>query len=307
MASNAGEKKRDLLPGADFIKELYGIWVAERPAQLAAALAYFGLFSFAPVIYIAFSIAGIFLDQAELMNRFMIRLESMLGPGLAQAVQDLLNNLVTKTPSGSLLISLISFGSLLLAASGVFFQIQFALNTVWKVPNPARGALQRTLLQRLFSFLMVIALGLLLVVAAVIGFLMNWLTSVFRLADYLPPLTAVGFIGFAALTFAVMYKLLPAIKIAWRDVWLGAVVAASLVTLGGWLISFFIKNTSISSALEAAGSFVVLLTGFYYFAQIFLLGAILTRLYAQRYGSMRPQPAPPEPEKLLENSTGSPT
>jgi membrane protein len=90
-----------------------------------------------------------------------------------------------------------------------------------------------------------------------------------------------------------MYKLLPSAPIAWGDVWLGAVIAASLVTLGGGLIIFFLKHTSLASALQAAGSIVVLLTGFYYFSQIFLLGAIFSRVYAHHYGSMRPSPAPP--------------
>jgi membrane protein len=296
MDTKAAEKGPNRPSGVGFFKDIYNIWISERPTQLAAALAYFGLFSFAPVIYIAFSIAGIFLDKAEMMTRFMTRLESTLGPGVAQAVQEMLNGIAGTASSGSILISLISFFSLLLAASGVFFQLQFALNTVWKVPNPAKGGMVRTMRQRLFSFLMVIALGLLLVAAAAFSLLANWLSSVFVLLfGFLPSLTTVGFIALATLTFAVVYKFLPSVRIAWRDVWLGAVTAAALVTVGGWLVLFFLKNTSLASALEAAGSFVVLLTGFYYFAQIFLLGAILTRVYAQRYGSMRQIPVDQAP------------
>jgi membrane protein len=286
MGSTAGGKLNHSDFGA-FFRELSEIWVSERPAQLAAALAYFGLFSFAPVIYIAFSVAGFFVDQAALMDRFMARLEAALGPGVAQAVQEMLANLSRTAPGGSLLISLISLFFLLLAASGVFFQLQFALNSIWKVPPPAKGAMRRTLRLRLFSFLIVIGIGLLLVVAAALGLLTHWLSSLEILARIAPSLTAVGFTALATLSFAVMYKLLPAVRIAWRDVWVGAAAAASLVTLGGGLVVFFMQNTSLSSALEAAGSFVVLLTAFYYFAQIFLLGAVLTRVYARRYGSLR--------------------
>lgn len=271
-----------------FLKEIAGIWVAERPTQLAAALAYFGLFSFAPVIYLAFSIAGIFLDQAALMERFMTNLEAVLGPGLTAAVQEMLDSVAQSTPDGSLLISLVSFFALLLAASGVFYQLQFALNSVWKITMSTQTAVQTTMRQRLFSFLMVIAVGLLLVAGAVASVFLNWLSAISFLDRFEASFTVLGFFLLATLAFGVMYKLLPNVKIAWRDIWGGAVIAAGLVTLGGWLIILFLQNTSMASALEAAGSFIILLTGFYYFAQIFLLGAIITRIYTQRYGSMRP-------------------
>ncbi|RPI35115.1 MAG: YihY/virulence factor BrkB family protein [Chloroflexota bacterium] len=292
MSSNNDEREADLPSGGDFFKEIYEIWISERPTQLAAALAYFGLFSFAPVIYISFRIAGIFMDQAELLDHFFTRLEAALGPGVAQAIQGMLDEVAGTDSGGRLLISLVSFFFLLLAASGVFFQLQFALNSVWKVPNPAKGAIARTLRQRLFSFLMVIGVGLLLVVAAAFSFIANWLNTLFLMVlGFQPSLTVIAFITLATLAFGVMYKLLPDVSIAWRDVWVGAGTAASLMTLAGGLVIFFVKNTSFASALEAAGSFVILLTGFYYFAQIFLFGAILTRVTSQRRGSMRQLPA----------------
>jgi len=287
MNRKAGGKRLDVHPIVDFFKEIYLIWIAERPTQLAAALAFFGLFSFAPVFYFALRIAGIFLDQTVLYERIMDRLEVTLGESTTQAVQSMLDSLSVTTTSENSLISLISFVSLLLAASGVFLQLQFSLNTVWKVPYSPQGALLRTVRKHLFSFLMVIAMGLLLVAAAVFSFFANWLSSFFILFGIQPSLTAVGLIGLATLSFGVMYKLLPDIKISWQDVWGGAAVAASLVTLGGLIIAFFLSHTNLASALEAAGSFVILLTGFYYFAQIFLLGAIYTRVYAHRYGSLR--------------------
>ena len=285
------EKDRQRSYLVDFFKEIYEIWISERPNQLAAALAYFGLFSFAPVIYIALTIAGIFLDQAAVLERFLNRLETAFGPGVSEAVQQLLNSINVADPGGSLIVSLISFLFVLLAASSVFFQLQFALNTIWKVPFSREGALLRTLRERLFSFLVVIGLGILLVVAAVVSLVLNWIGSISILSRSLPSFTLVGFGALATLTFGVMYKLLPGIKIAWRDVWPGAAAAALLMAVGGWLVVFFLGKFDVSSALEATGSFIVLLTGFYYFCQIFLLGAILTRVYAQRYGSMRQQPA----------------
>jgi membrane protein len=271
-----------------FIKEIYRIWVSERPTQLAAALAYFGLFSFAPVIYIAFIVAGIFIDRSALLERIMASVEATVGPGITEIIQGLLDSVTSKASGGTWLISLISFVVLLLAASGVFFQLQFVLNTVWKVPIPTERLMLRTLRKQLFSFIMVIALGLLLVATALLSVFANWLSTLFTLLGFQPSLTILGFFLIAALSFAVMYKILPDVKIAWRDVWGGALAAAGLVTIGGWLVAFLINKTSFASALEATGSFVILLTGFYYFAQIFLLGAIISRVYAQRYGSMVP-------------------
>jgi membrane protein len=273
-----------------FIKEIYRIWVSERPTQLAAALAYFGLFSFAPVIYIAFVVAGIFIDRSALLERIMASVEATVGPGITLVIQGLLDSVTSKATGGTWLISLISFVVLLLAASGIFFQLQFVLNTVWKVPIPTERLMLRTLRKQLFSFIMVIALGLLLVATAVLSVFVNWLSTLFTLMGFQPSLAIVGFFAIATLSFAVMYKILPDVKIAWRDVWGGAITAAGLVTIGGWLVAFLIRKTSFASALEATGSFVILLTGFYYFAQIFLLGAIISRVYAQRYGSMQPLP-----------------
>ncbi len=271
----------------EYFKEIYRIWVAERPTQLAAALAYFGLFSFAPVIYIAFFVAGFFIDRSILLERMMANLQATLGPGITQVVQGMLNNLAARSTSGSWLISIISFIALLLAASGVFYQLQFVLNTIWRVPIPKEQLVLRAIRKQGFSFLIVLALGLLLVAAALLSFVANWLSSLFTLIGIKPPLTTLIFFVMAAFSFAVMYKTLPEVKISWRDVWGGALIAAALVTAGGWLVIFFITHTTLASALEVTGSFVVLLTGFYYFAQIFLLGAIITRIYAHRYGSMR--------------------
>jgi membrane protein len=281
----------------DFVKELYRIWLSERPTQLAAALAYFGLFSFAPVIYIAFTVAGLFIDKSALLDRIMTSFEAALGPEITLVIQEMLNNVASKASGGSWFITLISSIFLLLAASGVFFQLQFVLNKIWKIPTPTERMMWRTIRKQLFSFVMVIALGLLLVAAALLSFFASWLSSFFKLFGFQPSLTVVVFFILAALSFTIMYKILPEVKIAWRDVWAGAIVAAALVAVGGWLVILILKNTMFASALEAAGSFVVLLTGFYYFAQIFLLGAIISRIYAHHYGSMRQLPADQYPQK----------
>ncbi|NJD58217.1 MAG: hypothetical protein C3F13_07095 [Anaerolineales bacterium] len=279
----------------EFVKEIYRIWVSERPAQLAAALAYFGLFSFAPVIYLAFTVAGIFIDGSTLLDRVMTSIQATLGTAITQVIQDLLNNLTTRSSGGSWFISLVSFIALLVAASGVFYQLQFVLNTIWRVPIPKEQLMLRTIRKQGFSFLMVLTLGLLLVATAVLSFLANWLSTFFTRFGFRPSLTVLIFFIMAAFSFALMYKILPEVKISWRDVLWGAISAAALVTIGGWLVIFFITHTTFASALEVTGAFIVLLTGFYYFAQIFLLGAIITRVFAHRYGSMRPAPVEAKP------------
>ncbi len=279
-------KKRGLPVVIDFLKEIYHIWISERPMQLAAALAYFGLFSFAPVIYIAFTVAAFVFRRVDILEAFITRLGSALGPELVNAILDMLDAFGYKTPEGTLLMSLISIGFLLYAASGVFYQLQYVLNSIWKVTNPSKGTFMLTVRKQLFSFLMVITVGLLLVAAATFSFISNWFSSTFLAGNLLPSLTLIGFWGLALISFAVMYKFLPDVKIGWRDVWGGAAAAAFLVAVGGWLLLFFLRNFNFNSALEAAGSFVILLSGFYYFAQIFLFGAIFTRVYAHRYGSL---------------------
>jgi membrane protein len=155
------------------------------------------------------------------------------------------------------------------------------------VPPPEKGATLAFIRQRLFSFVMVIGVGLLLVVLAASSIIFSWISSFFQLDASGQIFSLIAFLGVATLSFALIFKVLPDIKIAWRDVWIGAAVTALLVTVGGLLITFYLKSSSIGSALEVAGSFAVVLLGIYYVATIFLLGAIFTRVYAHMFGSWR--------------------
>ena len=295
MGKNTGEKERDRPPVVDFFKEIYAIWIAERPTQLAAALAYFGLFSFAPVIYIAFSIAGIFLDQAALMENFMTRLEAALGPGVTQVDPGYAGKSYPEKHWGDIpgfpgQFFLPAAGSL-----GRFFSNPVRSEYGMESPHARPGSHAADGAPALVFVLD----GDCHWTAAGSGSRSQCFGELVKLHLYsvwFPTfLHRAWLFCFSDVSFGLLYKLLPDVKVAWRDVWVGAVAAASLVTLGGWLILFFMSRTSLSSALEAAGTFVILLTGFYYFAQIFLLGAIITRLYAQHYGSMRPSPAEQSP------------
>ena len=274
-----------------FVNEIYQIWVTERPSQLAAALAYYGMFSFAPLIFIAFSVVGIFVDEMAAAGQFYQRLESILGEDVAILVQDSINALSTPSSTESTLISIISLMALLYAASGVFFQLQYVLNSIWHVPLPEKGKTFSFIRKRLFSFMMVIGIGLIGIFAVFTNLLLASFSSVLESLVGINASMSVA-TGIAALllvifSFALFYKILPETKIAWKDVWVGASIAALLTMAAVFLAGLFFQYSSFSSALQAAGSVSVLLMGFYYISQIFLLGAILCRVYANQFGSRR--------------------
>jgi membrane protein len=275
-----------------FVKELYQIWIAERPTQLAAALAYYGMFSFAPIIFISISIVGLFVKEINAADQLFQRLEAVFGPGVSGLVQESVTAL-SKTPSSSsLLISVISFLALLYAASGLFFQLQYSLSTIWRVPPPDKGQTMVYIRQQLFSFVIVIGVGLLWVLATFASLLLTWFGSILeRLlglggGQVLAARLAAPVVMF--LIIALFYKILPETKVAWRDVWLGATISTVLILAAMFLAGLFFQYSSLNSALQATGAFTVLLVGFFYVAQIFLLGAVCCRVYAKIYGSKRP-------------------
>lgn len=274
-------------PVIDFGKEVYHIWITERPNQLAAALAYYGMFAFAPVIFIAVTVAGLFFDNPAVITQLFERLENALGPETAQSIQNSVESISQTTSEGTVLTTIISFIALFMAASGLFFQLQFALNTIWKVPLAEKGETSSYLKKRLFSFVMVIGVGLLLIIMTVASILFTWITSLLNLNVSGQIYYTLAGLGLALLSIALIYKVLPDVKISWRDVWIGAGVTTILVGIGGFLIGLYLKSSNVGSALEAAGSFAVILLGIYYVAQIFLFGAVFTRVYAHKFGSLR--------------------
>jgi membrane protein len=275
----------------NFLLEVYQVWVSERPSQLAAALAYFGIFSFSAVIYIAYWLAGLFIDEAAAAARLYERIEVALGPETAAFIQDSVNAISTANSGGSWIITLVSLGTLLFAAVGLFLQLKYALNRIWGVPLidiKDRFAFVR---QELFAFLMVIALGLLVILVTIVNVAFAWFGSVIEKytgeSSLVSILNVLALLGIIILTNAFIYKILPDVKLAWRDVWPGSIAVTFLMILGGLIIGIYFRLGGVYSAFEAAGAFAVLMIAIYYFAQIFLLGAVITRVYAHQYGSMR--------------------
>jgi len=275
----------------DFLRAIYRAWISERPGQLAAALAYFGLFSMAPIIFIAFTIANLVYKQVAEYSRLYERLAIALGPEAAQTIQRSVNSLGDTAFGGSTLVTVISILALLYAASGMFFQIQFALNSVFKTHSSERGQTRQFILQRLFSFLMVLGVGLLVIVATITNIAISWfgsflgnITGAGRALAVLDWLTLFGLI---TLAFALLYKILPNVKITWRDVWPGAALAAVVVLLSGIILGTYFRFGKVGSAFEVAGTIAIILIAFNIFAQIFLFGALFTREYTRWYGSGR--------------------
>lgn len=275
----------------DFARGIIEIWVSERPNQFAAALAYFGMISFSAVIYMAYLVAGIFINEAAAAERMYTRIEAILGPETATFIRDSVSAITASEAGGSWIISAVSLISLLMVAMGLFLQVTFVLNRIWGVPLIQKGRRIAVIRQRLFSFIMVIALGLLVVVATVVNMIFAWFGTVIQEylgeSDFLSVLNVLALLGVLMLAHAFIYKVLPDVKLAWRDVWPGSVAATFLMALGGLVLGLYFKLGGIGSAFEAAGAFAVLMIAIYFFAQIFLLGAIITRVYAQRYGSRR--------------------
>jgi membrane protein len=268
-----------------FGKEIYGIWISERPTQFAAALAYYAIFSFVPVIYIAFTITELVIERLSVEQQFYAQVANVLGAEIAQALQEAVTSLAQRTAGDTTLTTVIGFVALAFTASLAFFQLQHALNTIWKVPPPSRGQTRSYILNRLLALAMVLGVALLLIVAAVANLLVSLVNAQVQWGGFVSTANFFGLAGLAALSFALIYKVLPNAKVAWRHVWVGAGVAALLLTVGVSLVKLYLSASRFSSALEAAGAAAVFLMAFYYLGQIFVLGAVVIRVLASMSGS----------------------
>lgn len=272
------------------LKQSFAEWQRDKVARLAAALAYYTAFALAPVLVIVIAIASFLFEQSTVQGRIIDQLQSLLGKDGAEMVREMLVSAQSQD-SNSFLATVVGVALLILGASGLFIQLQDALNTVWNVEARTDQGIWRLIRDRLLSFGMVLVIGFLLMVSLLLS---AALTAVSGLVGSggLPGLDVVWQIanailsfGIITLLFGLIYKILPDAKIGWSDVWIGAAITALLFTIGKWLIGLYIGNSSAASAYGAAGSFVVLLLWIYYSAQILLFGAEFTQVYANRFGS----------------------
>jgi membrane protein len=279
-----------------FLKQIYEIWISERPTQFAAALAYYAIFSFVPVIYITFTITELVVERLSVAEQFYAQIANLLGAEIGQALQEAVTSLAERTGGGTTLTTVIGFLALAFTASLTFFQLQHTLNTIWKVPPPSRGQTRAYVLNRLLAFAMVLGVALLLIVAAVANLLVSLVNARVEWGGFVSTANFFALAGLAALTFALIYKVLPNAVVAWRDVWVGAGVAALLLSVGLSLVKLYLSASRFSSALEAAGAVAVFLMAFYYLGQIFALGAVVIRVLASTSGAeIVPREAPGRP------------
>jgi membrane protein len=263
-------------------------WVAHKDARLGAALAYYSVFSLGPLIVIAIAIAGLWLGAEAVRGEVTAGLRGLLGEKGAEAIDGMLE--AAGRPNEGNLATLIGLGTLVFAAIGVVVQLKDALNTVWEVKSPPGKGLWGFARTYVLSFAGVLSLGFLLLISMLVTTALSATGK--YIAPYLPEgiLQAVSFIvsfGVITLLFAMMFKWLPDARIAWGDVWAGAVATAALFEIGKFLIGFYIGKQGLESTYGAAASIVIVLIWVYYSAQIVLLGAEFTNVYARAHGSLR--------------------
>jgi membrane protein len=280
------------------VKDLWGLvkaaasgWVDDYAQSMGAALAYYTMFSIAPLLLIVISIAGLAFGDQAARGEIFNQLEGMLGAPGALAVQGLLESV--RKPTESVTATVFGVVLLLIGATSVFGELQDALDRIWRVPvRPGQSGVWRLIRARLLSFGMILGIGFLLmaslVASAAFAALGKWRGPV--LGDWAAAASIIE-LGSSVLVntvvFAMIYKLIPRAHVAWKDVWVGAAATAMLFTVGKFLIGIYIGRSGIASGFGAAASLVVVLVWVYYSAQIFLLGAEFTWAYAHKFGSRR--------------------
>ncbi|MEO8280186.1 MAG: YihY/virulence factor BrkB family protein [Ideonella sp.] len=269
-------------------------WIDDRAPSMGAALAYYTLFSITPLLLIVISVAGIWFGPDAARGEIFGQIQSLVGPQGASAIQALLESV--NRPAGGVVGTLVGLAVMLVGATTVFAELQDALDRIWHVPARVGSGIWHLLRTRLLSFGLILGIGFLmlvsLVVSAVLTAIEKWATP--HMGGWELLLAVLNqVLGFVLVTsmFAMIYKLMPRARIEWRDVAFGALTTATLFSWGKWLIGLYIGTTGVGSGFGAAGSLVALLVWVYYSAQIFLLGAEFTWVYAHTLGSCTRKPA----------------
>jgi membrane protein len=274
----------------NLFKLTYQDWKEDRASRLAAALAYYTIFSLAPLLVIAIAVAGFLWQRDAVEAQVMRQIQGLVGVEGATFVAELLKS--AGNPAEGIVATIFGVITLLFGALGVFNELHNSLNVIWEVkPDKQEGfwrTVKKAIIDRFLSFTMVLVIGFMLLVSLVISAGLSatqeLLGNTFPIPEiFLQLLNLVISIGVITILFAMIYKYLPDVEIPWRYVWLGAFVTAILFSLGKMLIGLYLGNSAVASSFGAAGSLVLLLVWIYYSAQILFFGAEFTQVYANIY------------------------
>ena len=292
------------------MKDAASDWSRDRAPRLGAALAYYTVFSLVPFLVVVIAVIGLVFGEVAAQSAILSQIAELVGEQTAAAIKDMIQR--ADQPSTGLFATAVAVATLLIGASGVFGQLQDALNTVWGVePKEGRGV-WGFIKDRFLSFVAVLGTGFLLLVSLILSSALSALGKWFNGLLPLPEIVlqvmnfAVSFVIITGL-FALIFKVLPDAKVAWRDVWIGAALTSALFTIGKFALGVYLGKSNVASAYGAAGSLVLVLLWVYYSAQILLYGAEFTQVYANRVGE-RIVPTPDakvtDPHKAATNGAG---
>lgn len=270
-------------------KETFREFGEDKVPRLGAALAYYTIFSIGPLLLIAVAMAGIFFGQEAAQGKISAELGKIFGSETAKSLEQMVQ--AAAKPKSGMVATIVGVVTLMFGASGVFGQLKDALNTIWNVEKKKAAGILGFVKERFLSMAMVLGIGFLLLVTLVLD------TAVSAMGDYVSQYVggeavahvlnlALSFLV-AVVLFAAIFRILPDLKIAWHDVWFGAIFTALLFVLGKWGLGVYLGKAAPGSAYGAAGSLVILLIWVYWSAQILFLGAELTRVYARTFGSLK--------------------
>ncbi len=277
-------------------RDAFSSWSADYAPSMGAALSYYTLFSIAPLLVIVIAVAGFFFGADEVRGTLFAQLSGLMGDEGAEAVEGMMQS--ANEPKEGLISTIVGFIVLAAAATTVFAELQSALDRIWRAPAREQSSGIWTLIRtRLLSFGMILAIAFVLIVSLVISTALaavgkwwgSWFGAWETLAHIFNLLVSFGII---TLLFALIYKIIPRVDVAWHDVWVGAAVTSLLFTIGKFLIGLYLGKSDVGSAFGAASSLVIVMVWVYYSAQIFLLGAEFTWVYAHEYGSRKGIPRP---------------
>ncbi len=281
------------------IKDAAAEWRASRASNLAAAMAYYAMFALAPLLIVAINVAERLFGSRAVAGELAVQIGDWIGPEAATLIESALAATANR-PGSTALAAALSALTLWWAATNLLRHLQRALGALWGADMPPERRLLYAVRNRLLALIIIAGIGMLLglsvaMLSAIIG-LKDWLRGFFPNFVRFAPLIDLGTSALLlTMVCAVVYRTLPNVQLDWRDVGVGAIVTAFMLTASKYVISLYLGYSSVQSAYGAAGSLVVLLIWVYYSSQVFLYGAAFTKVYAQRYGSQIAHRKPPLP------------